>query len=211
MGHWHEIKDEETIHCYEISDTLVSVDKITFGYSNKVNDNDIYQTMVENSSFELLKTREVKNDQIVIGDSILWIKAKNDSEAFISDLSVGLLLQVRSPELVESGFELPYNTLGTKIYVGQLKDKPHDRILGNQYYIQINDVIASINDLENFFNNHHGGNETQIAIIHADKNTPKGLLNAIINRITITGYLSKNIYRTVIDSEKKKMGLVRCQ
>jgi hypothetical protein len=211
MGHWHEILNGETVHCYEISDSLITVDKFTFGYTRDVTDNDIYQPIVTNSSFELLKDYKTNNNQVTIGDSILWINVKNDTETFNSDLAVGLLLRVLPPEIDESEYELPYDTLATRIYIGQLKDQLHDRLLANQYYIQLNDVIASFNDLDDFFTSYHGGNEKRIAVVHADRKTPKGLLKGVMEKIVSTGYLNSNIYRTVIDSNKKTMGLVRCR
>ncbi len=99
MGHWHEILNGDTIHCYFISDTIVSVDQFTFGYSRKVVNEEIYELMVERSTFELLKDYKIKGDRIAIGDSVLWVKMQNDINTFLSDLAIGLLVNVEPPEL----------------------------------------------------------------------------------------------------------------
>ncbi len=211
MGHWHEIKYGETIHCYQISDSIVSVDKFTFGYSRKVVDNDIYQSKMTNSTYNLLHNYPNNTDRIDIGDSILWLKMPNNNETFKTDLAVGLLLRVHPPESLENVNVYRDDSKAAKIYIGQLKDSPHDRLLSNQYNIQLNDSIASANDIEKFLHSHYNHTKDRMVIIHADRHTSNGLMNAVIEKINRAGYSYQNIYRTVIDSDQYKMGLVRCR
>jgi hypothetical protein len=90
-----------------------------------------------------------------------------------------------------------------------LKNQERKKADVDLFYIQINDVIASIEDIHDFFYSHHGGNEQRIAVIHADRNTPINYLNQVTEKILSTGYIRKNIYHTKIDEEKMTLGLVR--
>lgn len=211
FGHWHEVLDGDTIHCYNISDSLVSVDRFTFGISKKVTNKDVYEPIVSGSSFELLKNYTDSNGTISIGDSISWIRMPNDVETFLMDLSRGLLVKIEPPEMSGAEYDLPFDTPGTIVYIGQLREQGLDEPTNGQFQIQINDVIASTADIFGFFNSNHGGNENRIAIIHSDKNTPIDLMKSVTEEMLNTGFVPRNIYRTEISKQEMTMGLVRCK
>ena len=205
-GHWHESFGGQTIHCYHISDTLVSLDKFTFGYSREVENVDIFQSMVPNSGFDLLADKDVRENQFTILDTITWTQIPNNLETFLTDLSLGLLVKVEPPELLNSEFELPYDTFATRIFIGQLKNGQTD---GEEFSIQLNEVKATANDLFRFLVS-ETDNSNKIVILHSDKNTPDQLMTDVINEILKTGYSRENIYRTAIKKKNMTMGLVRC-
>lgn len=210
-GHWHESFNGQTIHCYHITDTLVSIDKFTFGYSKKVENGDIFQPLVSYSTFDLLADYDVSENQFTILDTVTWTKMSNDVETFLNDVSLGLLVKVEPPELLDSQFDLPYDTFATrtypvKIYIGQLKDR---QASDSEFYIELNEVKATVNDILGYLVGHSDNSKKTIAL-HADKDTPDQLIQDVIKEILKTGYLKENIYRTMIKKEDQIMGLVRC-
>ena len=204
-GHWHESFNGQTIHCYHITDTLVSLDEFTFGYSKRVENGDIFQSMVPNSSFDQLAEKDVQENHFTIWDTITWTKMPNDMETFLDDISLGLLVRVEPPELLDSQFELPHDTLSFRIYIGQRKSRETQ---DNEYYIELDEEISSLDKVFNFMC--CPNNNVQIAVLHADKDTPDKLMKDVINEILKVGFPKENIYRTVIKKESQAMGLVRC-
>lgn len=205
-GHWHESFGGQTIHCYHITDTLVSLDKFTFGYSRKIENGDIFRSMVPNSSFDLLADKDVRENQFSILDTITWTKMPNDVETFLNDLSLGLLVKVEPPELLDSQFDLPLDSLDGQIFIGQLKNR---QTSDSEFYIQLNEVKATLNDLLAYLEG-HSDNSKKIIVLHADKDTPDKLMADIIDEVLKTGYRMENIYRTALKKEDRTMGLVRC-
>ncbi|MCU0420672.1 MAG: hypothetical protein MUC38_13545 [Cyclobacteriaceae bacterium] len=140
-----------------------------------------------------------------------WTKMSNDVETFLNDVSLGLLVKVEPPELLDSQFDLPYDTFATrtypvKIYIGQLKDR---QASDSEFYIELNEVKATVNDILGYLVGHSDNSKKTIAL-HADKDTPDQLIQDVIKEILKTGYLKENIYRTMIKKEDQIMGLVRC-
>jgi hypothetical protein len=162
--------------------------------------------MVPNSGFDLLADKDVRENQFTILDTITWTQIPNNLETFLTDLSLGLLVKVEPPELLNSEFELPYDTFATRIFIGQLKNGQTD---GEEFSIQLNEVKATANDLFRFLVS-ETDNSNKIVILHSDKNTPDQLMTDVINEILKTGYSRENIYRTAIKKKNMTMGLVRC-
>lgn len=205
LGHWHELVNEETIHCYHISDTLVSVDQFTYGYSRRIFNGEIFQPMVANSSFELLRDKVIEGNYIEIADTVTWTRAPDNIETFINDLSLGLLVNVEPPELAQDKFELTYNTLATVIFIGQLKSTQSE---DSEFYIQLNDLKSTVDDVRGFLISHLD-NSDKIIILHADKNTPGQLMQDVTIEILKAGFIKQNIYQTVINKTELTMGLVQ--
>jgi hypothetical protein len=209
FGHWHESFSGQTIHCYHITDTLVSIDKFTFGYSKKVENGDIFQPLVSYSTFDLLADYDVSENQFTILDTVTWTKMPNDVETFLNDISLGLLVKVEPPELLDSQFDLAYDTFNTRIYaskifIGQLKNRQPSE---TEFYIELNEVKATVNDLLVYLVG-HSDNSKKIIALHADKGTPAQLIQDVTKEILKAGYFKGNIYRTMIKKEDQTMGLV---
>lgn len=213
LGHWHEVLNGHTVHCYNISDTLVSVDEFTHGYSRQITNGNVFEPLITESTFEYLKGETSINDQINIGDSVKWIKVAN-SGFFIEDMSIGLLVSIEPPELNQLNYDLNYKLLNdsiieTRIFIGQQKSGIDTIKTSKQFKIQLNDVIADVSDIDYFVPSHLPNDQNKIIMIHADKNTPLDLFDWVVNEIIKAGYSPSQIFRTAIEKDKKTIGLVR--
>ena len=208
-GHWHEIINGETAHCYHITDTLVSVDKYTFGFSRKVEQEQVYAPIIANSSFGSLADVKWSGGEIIFGDSIRWVPVSNDLSTFIDDLSLGLMVKVVPPEIKGTVSYLIYGEVrkaqSRTIYVGRLKE---DGLNNDGYYIQINDDLVSPIEIVYALAKHSGNYDKTKVIIHADRGAPDDIIEGIVKNTIWLGYSPQNIFRTALNKRAMTLELI---
>ena len=159
IGHWHEYTTQsnssEFKRCLIITDSTLAVDKFTMGGIVAISD-------YENENFwtstfypdDLIAKRQVKKNEVIFGDSIIWKKQKDNLETFLSDFSVGLELRVIPFETHDTEFEtIQPKRISNFIYVGLVKNEllhKSNEVIEGQYYIQLNNRITTTDDVLDF-------------------------------------------------------------
>lgn len=204
-GHWHEIYNDEVIHCYRITDSTYSIDQMSLGFISPLEivngKKSLYSMLV--SAY----TNDYSLDQDVIqfNDSIRWKRAESNYETFLTDLSLGLHVQITPKVLEKDQFDLSYAYSDVIIFIGKSKIDSTNSI----YNIQLNDVLSIVDDLPIFLDNGHGENANQILVINADRFTSDTLITQVAQHALNSGYSSRNIYQTAISPQVQEIGLIK--
>jgi len=221
-GHWHEYvkNNSDYVNCYHITDSIITANPYTYN-SDYFRGTEIKQSEIISEFYDYFFSTSdfiLRNDKIILNDSIHWKKQSNTKENFITDFSSNLLLDIKPFEDNNSTFDFQTNkTLdGAFIYIGKLKkskSKKFNQYDTNKYYIQLNDrVVDNIDEIALFLCCNHCNYNRQKIFLHADKNTPKELLleieSKIINRdrYNRSQRRRKQIFYLVIDIQNRIAG-----
>ncbi len=216
LGHWHEYNAQsnssEFKHCFIMTDSTFAVDKYTMGGVMKKSD-------YEDESFwistyypeDLIAMREVKKNEVIFGDSIVWKKQKDNLKTFISDFSAGIKLNIIPFETNDSKFEIiKPERISNFIYVGLVKKEflnKSNEIIEGQYYLQLNDRITTFDEILNFISCNHCEYDIIDIFIHADQNIPKSYLKNIENEISkLRINIKKQVYYLYMNKNKRRTG-----
>ncbi|MEQ8574708.1 MAG: hypothetical protein RIB63_11630 [Fulvivirga sp.] len=207
-GHWHEVLNGKVLHCYHLTDSTFAVDELTVGYKNPYEYINNRRALYSEANFEYSVDYQVLENRIIFNDSIEWFRVKNDLDEFIADLSIGLKVSIEPPELIDREFDFPYKIdNATYLYIGRLKNSL--TATGEDFEIQMNDVISPINDVAVYVSCGHCNMNEKIAVLNADKDVPEPLIQSIVDEVLRGGILRHNIYTTAIDKNEMSMGLVQ--
>ena len=141
---------------------------------------------------------------------ILLISCKEKEPDLRERLQTGLMVTIEPKGASEKDFDLPYDTIASYIYIGRLKEQFKSEVeapFSHQgFYIQLNDVLVTPNDLVGFMPIHY--HPDHIIIVDADKDSPKALLDTVYSKIYEgAGVTNPLIYNSVIDEATGKLGL----
>ncbi len=207
-GHWHEVLNGKVVHCYHLTDSTFAVDELSVGYKNPYEYINNRRALYSEATFEYSIDYQVLENRIIFNDSIEWVRVKNDLDAFMADLSIGLKVSIEPPELINREFDFPYKIdNATYLYIGRLKNS--GTATGENFEIQMNDVISPLNDVAVYVNCGHCNMNEKIVVLNANKYVPELLIQSVIDEILKGGILRQNIYTTAIDKNEMSMGLVQ--
>ncbi len=216
IGHWHEYKVDNPnniINCYRYTDSSVSEGVFNNGYDylrgSEIPKDSIYSWST--GFFELTSDYKIKDDVLFFNDSIRWKKVELTTKNFRDEFSIGLLVDIYPPQLKNINFELlelPNKPI-TYIFIGQIKtslSKTFQKLGNEEFYMQFNDKIASLDEIKNYVNCYHCNMNEQIYIINADRNTPKQLIEAIENEMDNQSIRKNQIYYLYINENEMTYG-----
>jgi len=216
IGHWHEYTPQsnksEFKQCFIVTDSTFAVNKLTMGGVTKKSDYEDGNFWISTYYPEdLIAKREVKKNEVIFGDSIVWKRQEDNLKTFISDFSAGIKLNIIPFETNDTEFEtIKPNRISNFIYVGLAKNQflnKSSNIIEGEYYLQLNDRITTIDEVLNFIACNHCEFDIIDIYIHADQNTPKMYLENIENEISkLRINLKEQVYYLYMNKEKSKAG-----
>lgn len=193
IGHWVSIDylEGKRYQTLDFSDSSVFINKYgLYGYETYVIKNqNKYEVLGPHESIFF----EVKNDTLQFINSDLYvlpfIRVINYSTPLKDDIFCDLPVSIDLPEAtIESLIELKEKSLVAFINIGKLKkgyqsEKP--QIKADSVLIQVNDVLASMTDLEEFIKYEklkliESDRERLILAINADRDTPSKRLDKLV-------------------------------
>ena len=217
VGHWHEFEkgNPDCMSCHIITDSTYSLNAYTYG-SGKPFKRGIDMTKTEiaiGGDYFFTSDFTFDKNQLIVNDSIYWIKQEDNLKTFIDDFSAGLLVNIYPFEtnLTEFDYNKSEKPLETLIYIGTLKKSAltlYKDYNTKQHYSQLNDMISSINDIRSFVIPACTLNSTKEdkILLHLDKDTPDELINQIEAEILNSGYKRNQMYYLTINPNKRVYG-----
>lgn len=218
IGHWHEyeIGNPDYINCHKITDSTYSLDLETCGFSIKRGVEIQKDEIAIDVNYFFTNDFSIKNNKLIVNDSIYWIKQEDNEQIFIADFSAGLLVNIHPFETNTTEFDYDYKDYNhgynIHIYIGKLK-KDTLKSYEEKYCIQLNDDIYKLKDIRNFIitesPHYHDFDKDVKILLHTDKNTPKDLLQQIELEIMNSGFQQDEIYYQTVNTQKRVSGFNR--
>ena len=217
IGHWHEYKidnPEYILNCYHYTDSTVTETIFNNGFPDNKRGIDMPKDSIYSWSNEYLEYSsdyKIKNEILFFNDSIRWKKIKLDPTNFADEFSIGLFVNVHPPQLQHNNFELlklPNRPI-IYIYIGQIKpslNKTFPKFDSKKFHMQFNDKIGSIDEIGHYANCFHCDMNELIFIIHADKDTPKQLIEAMEDEMANQHIRKNQIYYLYINENDMTFG-----
>lgn len=137
---------------------------------------------------------------------------KEDKNIFFDDdFSTELFLTVNPFETDKVTFDytLKRKPIGALIYIGKIKKnylKRYKNLNKNQYYIQLNEKIEGVDNLQRFILGCNSNINNQLIFIHADKDTPKEFLTRVESEFFECNINKEQIYYLTINKSELKSG-----
>jgi hypothetical protein len=217
VGHWHEFKtnNSEYLNCYHITDSTIGINPLTnggYGYYKRGLDLEKSEILsLANENYEFASDYTIRGNTLKLNDSVFWIKQTDERKSFLSDFSANLLVNINPPESRSSEFDYMVNdkTIGSYIFIGKLKNNILSRFKQfnkDQYYIQLNDKIAQLEDIIPFLMCYHCDMSKQTILMNVDKKTPKELLNEIESEMLKMNISKNQIYYLTVNTTELTSG-----
>ncbi|WP_460219340.1 hypothetical protein [Psychroserpens sp. MEBiC05023] len=205
IGHWHEFKSNESeyLNCYHITDSTIGINPLTNGgYDDYRRGSDIDQSEIlslANDNYNWTSDFKINGNKLIVNDSTFWIKQTDNEQSFLSDFSVGLLVDINPKETDKAEFDFTPNDsiIKSYIFIGTLKNSvwnKNQKFNKEKYYIQLNDKIAQTEDIIPFLLCYHCEMRNHVVLMHMDKNTPIELINEIETEMEKINVQKSSIY-----------------
>ena len=217
VGHWHEFEkgNPDFVNCHKITDSTYSLNTCTYGSGEPIKRGaEMKKTEIAiGGDYFFTSDFTFDKNQLIVNDSIYWIKQEDNLQTFISDFSAGLLVNIYpfDTNLTEFDYYKSKKPLEILIYIGTPKKSilnQSNTYNSKEHYIQLNDMICSINHIRSFVipGCTLNSNEEDKILLHLDKDTPVELINQIETEILNSGYQKNQIYYLTINSNKRVYG-----
>ena len=217
VGHWHEFEkgNPDFINCHKITDSTYFLNAYTYGSGEPFKRGiEMKKTEIAiGGDYFFTSDFTFDKNQLIVNDSIYWIKQEDNLKTFIDDFSAGLLVNIHPFEtnLTKFDYNKSRKPLEILIYIGTIKKSilnQSNAYSSKKHYIQLNDMISSINDIRSFVIPACTLNSTKEdkILLHLDKDTPVELINQIEAEILSSGYKRNQMYYLTINPNKRVYG-----
>ncbi|WP_298507133.1 hypothetical protein [uncultured Maribacter sp.] len=212
FGHWHEHLNgnKDFDNCYIISDSTISINKLTSGATfqlEKTNPSQIWEFI--KYSDKIVQSHLITDDKVTFMNNTEWIRQPVNSETFLNDFSAGYKVNIHPfKSAIEKSESIAFNNgrLNILLACGKLKNQHIDTkngFLKNQFYFQINDKITrEYEDLLEYINCTHCQLDKINLYVNMDKNTPIELKRKLDSALNFLNLKQSQVFYLKADLKK---------